>query len=64
MLEEYYTVNPAGKDEMIIQKSRFIGYVKRAETEKEAQANYEEDTAVQSIRSPKLPQVGVSRLDK
>ena len=37
MLEEYYTVNPAGKDEMIIQKSRFIGYVKRAETEKEAQ---------------------------
>lgn len=37
MLEEYYTVNPSGSDEMIIQKSRFIGYVKRAETEKEAQ---------------------------
>lgn len=37
MLEEYFTVNPSGSEEFIVQKSRFIGYVKRAETEKEAQ---------------------------
>lgn len=37
MLDEYYTVNSFGSNEIIIQKSRFIGYVKRVETEKEAQ---------------------------
>ena len=37
MLERYLTVKPEGSDEQIIQKSRFIGYVKRTETEEEAQ---------------------------
>lgn len=37
MLTEYYTVNPSGEDELIIQKSRFIGYVRRVESEEEAQ---------------------------
>jgi len=37
MLSYYYTVKPSGSDEIIIQKSRFIGYVKRVETEEEAQ---------------------------
>lgn len=37
MLEEYYTVNSFGSKEILIQKSKFIGYVKRAETEQEAQ---------------------------
>lgn len=37
MLKEYYTVNSFGSKEILIQKSRFIGYVKRAETEQEAQ---------------------------
>lgn len=37
MLDEYYTVNSFGSNEIIIQKSRFIGYVKRVETENEAQ---------------------------
>lgn len=37
MLEEYYTVNKSGSDEFIIQKSRFIGYIKRVETEEAAQ---------------------------
>ena len=36
MLEEYYTVNSFGSNELIIQKSRFIGYIKRVESEKEA----------------------------
>ncbi len=36
MLDEYYTVNSFGSNEIIIQKSRFIGYVKRVETEQEA----------------------------
>lgn len=36
MLKQYYTVNPSGSTEIIIQKSRFIGYVKRTETEAEA----------------------------
>ncbi|MFC4403520.1 YigZ family protein [Gracilibacillus xinjiangensis] len=33
MLDQYFTVKPEGWDEQIIQKSRFIGYVKRVETE-------------------------------
>ncbi|MCA0971557.1 YigZ family protein [Halobacillus litoralis] len=37
MLESYYTVKPEGSEEVIIQKSRFIGYVKRCETEEQAQ---------------------------
>lgn len=37
MLPQYYTVKQQGQDEIIIQKSRFIGYVRRVETEKEAQ---------------------------
>lgn len=36
MLEEYYTVNRSGSEEIIIQKSRFIGYIKRVETEEAA----------------------------
>src|SRR5690606_1047038 len=36
MLSTYYTVKPEGYDEIIIQKSRFIGYVRRVETEDEA----------------------------
>lgn len=36
MLSKYYTVKPNGSDELIIQKSRFIGYVRRVETEEEA----------------------------
>ncbi|MBO8157873.1 MAG: YigZ family protein [Bacillaceae bacterium] len=37
MLNQYYTVKHEGSNEIVIQKSRFIGYVKRVETEKEAQ---------------------------
>ncbi|MDX8044588.1 YigZ family protein [Gracilibacillus sp. S3-1-1] len=37
MLDQYFTVKPEGSDEQIIQKSRFIGYVKRVTTEEEAQ---------------------------
>ncbi|GLO67182.1 hypothetical protein AQ616_08865 [Oceanobacillus sp. E9] len=37
MLNTYYTVKQQGMDEITIQKSRFIGYVKRVETEEEAQ---------------------------
>lgn len=33
MLEKYYTIKTEGSDEVIIQKSRFIGYVKRVESE-------------------------------
>ncbi|QDP41290.1 YigZ family protein [Radiobacillus deserti] len=36
MLNSYYTVKSEGSDEVIIQKSRFIGHVKRVETEEEA----------------------------
>ncbi|MYL20934.1 YigZ family protein [Halobacillus litoralis] len=42
MLESYYTVKPEGSEEITIQKSRFIGYVKRCETEEEAQAFIQE----------------------
>ncbi|KKB41174.1 YigZ family protein [Bacillus thermotolerans] len=38
MLPHYYTVKGYGEAEIIIQKSRFIAYVSRAETEEEAQA--------------------------
>src|SRR5699024_1568276 len=37
MLENYLTVKKDGVYEILIQKSRFIGYVTRAETEEEAQ---------------------------
>ena len=37
ILKEYFTVNKSGKNELLIQKSRFIGYVKRVETEFDAQ---------------------------
>ncbi|MRH41962.1 YigZ family protein [Aquibacillus halophilus] len=37
MLSHYYTVNLEGTDEIVIQKSRFIGHVKRVETEEDAQ---------------------------
>ncbi|MBP1971180.1 putative YigZ family protein [Virgibacillus natechei] len=37
MLANYFTVKKEGEDQVIIQKSRFIGYVKRVETEEEAQ---------------------------
>lgn len=42
MLPSYYTVKKEGSDEQIIQKSRFIGYVRRVETEDEAQAFIQE----------------------
>ncbi|MFA1821333.1 YigZ family protein [Virgibacillus oceani] len=37
MLETYYTVKKEGMDEIILQKSRFIGYVRRVESEEAAQ---------------------------
>ncbi|GAA0446677.1 YigZ family protein [Lentibacillus halophilus] len=37
MLSSYYTVKQQDFDQVVIQKSRFIGYVKRVETETEAQ---------------------------
>lgn len=37
MLNNYYTVKKEGNDQVIIQKSRFIGYIKRVESEEEAQ---------------------------
>ncbi|MEI3607480.1 YigZ family protein [Pseudogracilibacillus sp. SE30717A] len=36
MLNQYYTVKQAGSHEIIIQKSRFIGYVQRVNTEENA----------------------------
>lgn len=38
MLTNYLTVNPEGSAEIEIDKSRFIGHVKRCETEEEAKA--------------------------
>jgi len=38
MLSSYLTIKNEGSAEIIIQKSRFIGYVKRVETEEEAQS--------------------------
>lgn len=37
MLNHYFTVKLEGSDEQVIQKSRFIGYVKRVTSEDEAQ---------------------------
>ncbi len=37
MIEKYYTIKEYGESELIIQKSRFIGYAKRVNAEKEAQ---------------------------
>lgn len=37
MLKKFFTVKQEGNDEQIIQKSRFIGYVRRVETEETAQ---------------------------
>ncbi|GAE95076.1 protein co-occurring with transport systems [Gracilibacillus boraciitolerans JCM 21714] len=37
MINEYFTVNLEGSAEQMIQKSRFIGHVKRVTTEQEAQ---------------------------
>ncbi|BAQ10124.1 impact family member yvye [Bacillus sp. OxB-1] len=36
MREDYYTIKGYGESELIIQKSRFLTYIKRAETEEEA----------------------------
>jgi len=38
MLNQYYTVKESGSHEIVIQKSRFIGYVSRVNTEEEAQS--------------------------
>ncbi|WP_102026675.1 YigZ family protein [Salirhabdus sp. Marseille-P4669] len=37
MLKKYFTIKQSGSHEIVIQKSRFIGHVKRTETEEEAQ---------------------------
>lgn len=37
MLKSYFTIKEYAEKEIIIQKSRFIGYIQRAETEEEAQ---------------------------
>ena len=37
MLQEYFTVKGYGEHEIVIQKSRFIAYINRAETEEAAQ---------------------------
>src|SRR5699024_8447111 len=37
ILTKYFTVKKEGSDEIVIQKSRFIGYIRRVETEEEAQ---------------------------
>lgn len=37
MLPRYYSVKETGENEIVIQKSRFIAHIKRAETESEAQ---------------------------
>lgn len=42
MLKKYFTVKSHGTDEIIIQKSRFIGTVRRVETEEAAQAFIQE----------------------
>ncbi|WP_433744842.1 YigZ family protein [Falsibacillus pallidus] len=38
MLQSYYTVKGSGDHEIIIQKSRFISYINRVESEEDAQA--------------------------
>lgn len=42
MLENYYTIKKQGSDEIVIQKSRFIGHVKRVESEEAAQTFIQE----------------------
>lgn len=42
MLGHYFTVKKEGSDEIIIQKSRFIGYVRRVETEEAAKTFIQE----------------------
>jgi len=42
VLDNYLTVNMQGQAEIVIQKSRFIGQIKRTETESEAQAFIQE----------------------
>ncbi|WP_010532109.1 YigZ family protein [Lentibacillus jeotgali] len=42
MLSNYYTVKKEDFDQIVIQKSRFIGYAKRVETEAEAKAFVQE----------------------
>ncbi|MFD1038892.1 YigZ family protein [Virgibacillus byunsanensis] len=42
MLNYYYTIKQEGSVQKIIQKSRFIGYIKRVETEESAQAFIQE----------------------
>ncbi|MGG3738343.1 YigZ family protein [Aeribacillus pallidus] len=42
MLPRYYTVKGYGEHEIVIQKSRFIAYVNRVQTEEEAQAFIQE----------------------
>lgn len=42
MLDHYYTVKSTGSDEIVIQKSRFIGHVRRVETEEAALAFIQE----------------------
>lgn len=42
MLQEYLTVKGYGKHEIVIQKSRFISYIQRVETEEEAQSFIQE----------------------
>lgn len=37
MLTKYYTINKSGSAQLMIQKSRFIGYMKRVKTEEAAQ---------------------------
>jgi uncharacterized YigZ family protein len=38
LLPQYYTVNEYGENEIVIERSRFISYVSRAESEEEAQS--------------------------
>ncbi|CQR46388.1 IMPACT family member YigZ [Paraliobacillus sp. PM-2] len=42
MKDQYFTVNLHGQGEQLIQKSRFIGYVRRVETEEQAQTFIQE----------------------
>ena len=37
MLSHYYTVKPYGENEIVIEKSRFIAHISRAESEELAQ---------------------------
>lgn len=42
MLSNYFTVKQQGSDEIVIQKSRFIGYVRRVESEEAAKSFIQE----------------------